>query len=98
MVWRVGKCRGWSQQCAGSLATEPDDAADEGFEVTHASEKSELIAKVAAENDVSAEVIEKLLSLEEEFKNLHAYGVRPRFRSRIGEIVDRALEREREAH
>ena len=58
------------------------------------SEQRELIAAVARKNDVSTEVITKLLELEEEFRNLHVYGVRPRFRSRIGEIVNSAADRE----
>ena len=64
--------------------------------MTRASVQRDLIEKVAENHDVSVEVIEELLALELEFKNLHAYGARSRFRSRIGEIIDKALRDARE--
>ena len=51
----------------------------------------------AAKNEISADVIENLLDLERDFKNLHVYGARPRFRRRIGEIVEAALQQARVA-
>lgn len=56
-----------------------------------------LIVTAAAKNEISAEVIEELLDLEDDFKNLHVYGARSRFRSRINEIIEAALQQTRAA-
>ena len=67
------------------------------LEMTRANDHRELIATVAASNEVSVEVIEKLIGLEGDFQNLHAYGARSQFRTRIGEIIDVALHQARMA-
>lgn len=41
---------------------------------------------------MSADLIVQLLSLEDEFPNLHAWGVRPELRRRITALVDNAIE------
>lgn len=68
---------------------------DTGLEMRRGNDKRDLIEMVAAKHEISAEVIESLLDLENDFRNLHAYGARPQFRSRIEEIIDAALERTR---
>lgn len=61
------------------------------------SDHRDLIVAVAAKNDVSVDVIEKLINLESDFQNLHAYGARPTFRSRINDIIEVALREARVA-
>jgi hypothetical protein len=55
----------------------------------------DLIEAIAARYEVPSEVIESLLGLEDEFRNLHAWGARPSFRARVNEIVDKWLRQAR---
>lgn len=48
----------------------------------------ELIEAAAAANGVSADLVWRILRLEPEFRNLHAYGNRPPFRRKLAELVD----------
>lgn len=80
---------------AVDLANEFGRKIEGDFPMTLANNYRELIDAVAARNEVSVDVLEKLIDLEADFKNLHTYGARPRFRRRIGEIVDIALKQAR---
>ena len=62
-----------------------------GMLMACANDHRSLVAEVAATHEVSVDVIEKLLNLEKDFQNLHAYGARPSFRSRIDDIVRVAI-------
>ncbi|MCO4317812.1 hypothetical protein M8997_011525 [Phyllobacterium sp. 21LDTY02-6] len=53
--------------------------------------RQRLVARVSAANNVSGSLLEKLLDLEEEFSNLHAWGMRPALRRRIASVVDEEL-------
>lgn len=48
----------------------------------------EAIGAVCEANGVSVELVESLLQLEERFRNIHSWGVRPRLRSAIKEILE----------
>ena len=79
------------------LANEFGRGIDGGVVMARADDHRDLIAAVAAKNEVSVEVIEKLINLETDFQNLHAYGARSNFRSRIDDIVRVALQQARVA-
>ena len=79
------------------LANEFDHDIKGGLEMTRAYDHRDLIAAVASKNEVSVEVIERLIDLEGDFQNLHAYGARSNFRSRINAIIDVALQQARVA-
>jgi len=57
----------------------------------------ELIAAAAAENGVDIALIRAVLDLEPEFRNLHAYNNKPRFKRRLQSLVDEALKARRTA-
>jgi DNA sulfur modification protein DndC len=57
----------------------------------------ELVEEIAARNEVPAEVLDSLLGLENEFQNLHAWGAKANLKSRISEIVERAIKQSDEA-
>ena len=73
------------------LANEFGRDIDGGVEMTRIDNHRDLIETIAVKNEVSVDVIEKLISLEADFSNLHKYGARTEFRSRITDIVDVAL-------
>lgn len=53
--------------------------------------RQKLVAQVAVSNDVSETLLNSLLELEDEFANIHAWGMRPALRRRIVGLVDDAL-------
>ena len=57
----------------------------------------DLIVAAAAENGVDVALIRAVLDLEPEFRNLHAYNNKPRFKRRLQAIVDDALKAQRAA-
>jgi DNA sulfur modification protein DndC len=73
------------------LAREFDREIEEDGVVTTVEANRDLLEDVAARFEVAPDVLTRLLQLEAEFRNLHAWGARPAFRSRIAEIVDRAV-------
>ena len=79
------------------LANEFGRDIEGGVAMARVDDHRDLIAAVAAKNEVSTDVIEKLISLEADFQNLHAYGARSKFRSRIDDIVEVALQQARVA-
>ena len=79
------------------LANEFGRGIEGGIVMTRANEHRDLVAAVAAKNEVSVDVIQKLINLEADFRSLHAYGARSNFRSRINDIVDVALQQARVA-
>jgi len=54
-------------------------------------EHSELLERVAAAQEVDLQVLESMLDLGTEFRNLHSYGARPALRRRLTAIVDGAI-------
>jgi len=48
----------------------------------------EAIHEVCEANGVSVELVESLLQLEERYRNIHSWGVRPRLRSAIKDILE----------
>ena len=79
------------------LANEFGRGIEGGVVMTRANEHRDLVAAVAAKNEVSVDVLQKLINLEADFPSLHAYGARSNFRSRINDIVDVALQQARVA-
>lgn len=55
-------------------------------------EHDDLIMAVCERNGVDPETMRELLSLEEDFPNLHGWGARPALRRAIAKIVDGSLE------
>lgn len=55
-------------------------------------DQDQLIRALALKNGVSADLVVRLLALEEEFPNLHAWGVRPELRRRMTALVDSEIE------
>ena len=86
-----------SERRAIDLANEFGRDIEGGVVMARADDHRDLIAAVAAKNEVSTDVIEKLINLEEDFQNLHAYGTRSNLRSRINDIVEVALQQARVA-
>lgn len=56
-------------------------------------DQKELIRELSLKNGVSADLIERLLALEDAFPNLHAWGVRPELRRRMTALVDAEIEK-----
>ncbi len=79
------------------LANEFGRNIEGGAVMARADDHRDLIAAVAVKNEVSTDVIEKLINLESDFQNLHAYGARANFRSRIKDIIEVALQQSRVA-
>ena len=86
-----------SEKRAIDLAIEFDRNIEGDLGMTRLDENRDMISAVAAKNEVSADVIEKLINLETDFQNLHVYGARSKFRSRISDIVEVALQQARVA-
>lgn len=55
------------------------------------SKREPIIREVAAEVDVDPQLILDLLTLETEFKSLHAYGARGRLRRAAEKLIDAAM-------
>ena len=51
----------------------------------------EIIRAVADRNEVSFDLVKKLIALEEDHGNLHGYGARPALKRAVNEIIDAAL-------
>ncbi len=79
------------------LANEFGRGIEGGAVMSRSEDHRDLISAAAAKNEVSVDAIEKLINLETEFQNLHAYGARSNFRSRIDDIVRVALQQARVA-
>lgn len=54
-------------------------------------EHSDLIRQIADSNGVPVDLIRQILELEPNYRNLHAWGVRPALRRALAALVDRAL-------
>ena len=54
-------------------------------------EHIDLIREIAENNEVPVELIQQVLELEPEFRNLHAWGARPALRRALAALVDDAL-------
>ena len=54
-------------------------------------EHSDLIRQIAEKNAVPVELIRQILELEPDYRNLHAWGVRPALRRALAALVDEAL-------
>ena len=54
-------------------------------------EHSDLIRRIAEENEVPVELIRQILELEPKYRNLHAWGARPALRRALATLVDEAL-------
>lgn len=52
---------------------------------------SDLIRRIAEDNAVPVDLIRKILELEPEFRNLHAWGARPALRRALAALIDDAL-------
>lgn len=52
---------------------------------------SEEIQAVCAANGVSADLVRRLLGLEERYPNLHSWGARPRLRREIAQLLEESL-------
>jgi DNA sulfur modification protein DndC len=59
----------------------------------HADDEEQMIEDVAVENGINSEVLSGLLALEEEFPDLHAWGMRPQLRRRIEDILSTAAKK-----
>ncbi len=55
-------------------------------------EEYELIESVAADANVPAEALRRLLTLDDEFPNMNASGMKGRLLRRVSEILDDAAE------
>nr|WP_255635633.1 DNA phosphorothioation system sulfurtransferase DndC [Azospirillum sp. 412522] len=53
-----------------------------------------LLKDLAAQHELNEDLITKILSLEPEFPNLDAWGVKPDLRKRLGEIIESAVRAE----
>ena len=84
-----------SNQRAIKLASQYDRDIAGGYSLKVKNKYSELIETVASRHDVSTEVIETLINLEADFRNLHIYGARSNLRARINEIINKALNQAR---
>ena len=54
-------------------------------------EHSDLIRQIAENNGVPVELIRRILELEPNYRNLHAWGARPALRRKLAALVDEAL-------
>ena len=54
-------------------------------------EHSDLIRKIAEDNEVPVDLIRQILELEPEYRNLHAWGTRPALRRALAALVDDTL-------
>ena len=54
-------------------------------------EHSDLIRQIADNNAVPVDLIRQILKLEPNYRNLHAWGVRPALRRALAALVDEAL-------
>lgn len=54
-------------------------------------EHSDLIRQMAENNGVPVDLIRQILELEPNYRNLHAWGVRPALRRALADLVDKAL-------
>ena len=52
---------------------------------------SDLIRRIAEDNEVPVDLIRKILELEPKFRNLHAWGARPALRRALDALVYDAL-------
>lgn len=57
-------------------------------------EEHELIESVAADADVPAEALRRLLAMDDEFPNMSASGMKGRLLRRVSEILDDAAEQQ----
>ena len=86
MAWAFSHARQVGVSGDGGLLDKSQEGGKVKFE-----DHSDLIRRIAENNQVPVDLIRDIVELEPKFRNLHAWGARPALRRALDALIDDAL-------